>query len=294
MPQEDEILPLIEAAKRRKEEIRAGAKSGDGEKPLQEAIWLAEALMNSERGDATRYGERWITGTVSYSFPVFIKSDGSVWLYETDLYAGYDEAMQQIETTIGPAKVYELDHELGSIADGMATMVIEWSDKDPDSLPTEWPGNGVGCYDVYEASSYLTYLLKWNFHGTAPTPPAFYTTIYPIGPYAIITTNQSVQPNIFGYIGYYGTPMAQGGAALLYNGPNGSNVVCFPAAYERLVIAREVLKGHLPALQVSGNEIIKEYVDVATYFSGNQWDPYYPMGFYHHNYHYKVGRLMRL
>lgn len=292
IPDPDQVMPKILDAKQRQMSIRQGLKNGEDEKPLQEAVWLAEALMNYEKGDASRTSPDWVTGTMSYTFPVFTKSDGSIWVSESDFYQGYEGAMASIASSIGEGKVYMLDHELTSIVDGIATVIVEWSDKDPTSaLPGPYNPSGSGCHDVDEACFLMDGLLHWNFHQTAPLIPSFYVTLYPPSPYwAELTDNAHVEPNDYGYVGYFGTSVAQGGAQLLFNGNTFSSSVCFPETWNRLVIAREILKQHI-ALE-EPYEFVKERVRWYGYNYGQTGIALYPTGYWHHQFEYKVGLLV--
>lgn len=291
IPEPKEIRSMIEVAKQRKMEIRTGAKSGDGEKPLQEAIWLAEALMNSEKGDATRYGEQWITGTVNYSFPVFVKSDGSVWLYEMDLYEAYDEAMDQLVVDAGTGKVYDMDHELLSYVDGVVTMTIRWSDKDPNAgIAGPYVPSYTGCHDVDDAATMLTNQLRWAYHSVAPEVGSYYVTID--DNYSEVSPNESTIPNNYGITCYYGTPVSQGGAGLLFNGSDFTNSVCFPEAWERLQLARTIHFEQTP--QAPGRVVTREYVDEWGLNVGGIPIGCYPVGFWNHSYFYKTGYLIHL
>lgn len=293
VPAAVDVEPMIHEAVRRRALWLQGAKSGEGEKSLQEAAWLAEALMNYEKGDASRYAEKWLTGSVEYSFPVFIKEDGTVWLHESDFYESYTDAMSKVVAAVGEGKVTMLDHQLISIEGGIARMIVEWSDKDPTSaIGNPYTPSGTGCHDVDEGAEILTALLHWNFHGIAPEAPSYYTTIFTPGgdPWHHVFPNDEVEPNSVGATGYFGTATQNGGGAYFYNGNGFANAVCFPGAWERFVAGRSIVLEHedLPYPL----EIIRERVDWYSYFVGQIPIGNYPTGYYNHAYHFKVGFLV--
>ncbi|MBL0129676.1 MAG: hypothetical protein IPP83_19980 [Flavobacteriales bacterium] len=292
-PVTDQVMPLILGFKAKKEAYAFGAKSDLGEKGLQEAVWLAEALMNYEKGDAGRYGDEWITGTLEYSFPVHLKDDGSVWLYESDFYSAYDAAMVRVNASVGSGKIYTIDHEVLSVENGIAAIQIEWSDKDPtSSIPVGWGPEGSGCHDVDDACVLLTGLLHHNFHQIAPLAPSFYVTLWPPNTnyWGVVTDNESVVPNSFGYQGYFGTTVGQGGGGLWFNGNNFTNAVCFPAQWHKFVESREIIMEHV--FLAPPYEFVREKVSWLGYNVGQIGIPLYPQGFYHLEYYYKVGRLV--
>lgn len=294
-PQVEDVMPLILDLEERKMAYAQGARSEPGEVILQEAIWLAEALMNYQKGDASRYGDGWITGTVDYSFPITVKPDGSVWLNEADLYVSYDAAMAQINEAVGEGKVYTLDHELLGVTNGIATMRIEWSDKDPTSaIGVPYLPSGSGCHDADDGATILTSLLHWNFHQLAAELPAFYVTLWPQQPpgaWFDIWDNDPVIPNDFGYTGYFGTNEAQGGAGLIFNSNVFSNSVCFPAQWDKLVIARDIV---IQQRQIASPIVFtRERVVYENYYVGSTGIAQYPQGQHHHKYEYKLGRLVR-
>lgn len=288
MPEPEQVMPMIKAAERRRLELKQGLKSGTEEKPLQEAIWLAEALMNYEKGDASRTAERWRTGSTTVSIPVEVKSDGGVWVKELDVFSAYESAMAMLLSQSTEAKVHLVDFELMAVEDGIATVSVEWSDKDPDSgIDGPYEPMPTGVYDLDEGARLLTRLLHWYFHPVAPEAPSFYVTV---SPWIVVTTNQSVEPNPFGFIGYYGTSTAVGGSALLYNGVQNVQCIALPFQWDRLVLAREIVKLH--AHVNPPYMILREFVDINGYFTSPQPSVLYPTGYWHHEYHCRVGVLV--
>lgn len=285
IPPPDEVLPLIDRAKRRMTQVLLGAKS-DGEMSLSEGLWLSEALMNSEKGDASRSGEEWVTGTLTYTVPVRVKTDGSVWMDEADFYISYNEALSRLNST-KPNKVYVLDHELVSVVNGIATFSIEWSDM--DSIAGPYTPVNSGCHDVHVAAGMLTSLLHWNFHAVAPELPSFFVSVVsPSGDsWGLVFPNDEVPPNSFGVQGYYGTSPSNGGSLLLYNG---SGTVCFPEARDRLLIARSIIleNADIP----SPLQVIREKVEPYSYLVGQIPIGNYPTGFWNHMYMYKLGYMV--
>ncbi|MBL0127761.1 MAG: hypothetical protein IPP83_09935 [Flavobacteriales bacterium] len=229
---------------------------------------------------------------MEYSFPVYVKSDGSVWIHEQDFWDSYNVAMERITLAVGSGRVYMLDHEFVSIENGLASMVIEWSDKDPvDGIAGPYNPPNSGCQNVQVAASMLTRLLKWTYHAELPLAPAYITTIYPpSGIWIHVFPNDSADPNSFGIVGYYGTCETPYGDGLLYNSVLPATALCFPDMWNRFQVFREIIKEHI--FLEEPYMITKEYVDVSTYQVGQIPIGNYPTGSVNHVYHFKVGLLV--
>jgi hypothetical protein len=290
-PNMEQIMPILRDAKIRKDQCGIGARDENPERPLEEAKWLAEALMNYEKGDATRHGSDWVSGSVDYAFPVHVKDDGSIWLYEQDLWSSYAAAMSEVENAVGTSRVYSLDHEVVGISNGVANMRVTWLDGSVASEQWSILGlNGSGCHDVDDAADLITWLLHINFHGEMPSDNAFYVNITPL---VVVTPNQQTEPNSFGYSCFYGTTLAQGGAELLLNVQLFSNSVCFPYRWEQFVRAREVAREHMLAGGWPAEyEPMQESCGWGGYYVGPIGIPCYPVAYYYHQYQYRLARLV--
>lgn len=290
-PDSNQIMTLIRDAKSRKDLCAAGHRDENPERQLEEAKWLAEALMNYEKGDAARTGSNWITGQVEYSFPVHEKTDGTIWLYEQDLWSSYGTAVAEVNAAVGEARVYSLDHEVVGIADGIATMRITWADRTPDGEQWAVLGlNGSGCHDVDDAAELITWLLHVNFHGEMPSENAFYVNITPP---VVVTVNQTTLPNSFGYTCYYGTTLAQGGSELLLNVNTFSSSVCFPYRWEQFVKARQVAREHMTGGGwPSSYQPMQESAGWGGYNVGPIGIGCYPVAYWSHYYRFRLARLV--
>lgn len=290
----DEAWPLILEATERRIAYAQGMRECESEKTLQEAVWLAEALMNYDKGDATRSGDDWISGSIEYTFRVYVKQDGTVWIRECDFYASYSDALQAVTARVGDGKIYLLDHELAFIEGDLATMRIEWSDKDPstDQLPEPWAPDGSGwdCMTPQEAGIAIKHLINNNYHGTEPPVGSFIVNVTP--PYHIDAVEE------IGYFGsypyYLGTSEQLGGPHLFYSGPGG-DVVCFPEWWNRYVQARELIVSGLilaPGMELVREKFWADYIprtgQPMTYGS-----PFYPMGPWDFQWEFRKGYVLQ-
>ncbi len=294
-PSKEDVMPLIKQFKQVKTAIAIGVKS-DGEKPIQEALWLNEALMNYEKGDATKVGDDWLEGTYTYTFPINTKADGSVWVDDGELVASYDNAKDAIIALLGESKVYMFDHEIMSVENGVATIEIKWLDKiegvgDEEFSGVSWDGTGLGCMNAVQGAYAIDFLRRKNFPGQAIAPGDVVVSIF-----SWFNSVTDIRGYSLGYPYYYGTNLSFGiaGTGLLYSGPNTGLPICFPEQWQRYL---EVRQNTLDFAQLRPYEsLVRESFEWSYYQrTGTAFEYgsiFYPMGPYDHTWYWTIGMIV--
>lgn len=291
-PEPNAIPDLIRKQHRARENYLVGAKSNEDVR-LDIALWMNEALMNFMKGDANRNGDVWQKGTVTYSFPVVLKSDGLLYVNNDELLAAYDRALQELETQGINAKVHSLNHTIQSVENGIAVVVIDWADGTiVDSVPEPSDNNGSNyeCSDVPTGAIRLTKLLRYNYH---PELPAGAYAVSLSLPFSSISTLEDLG-FVNGNLMYVGTNENLGGPHWLYSGPNNSNSICFPDRWTKLVAARNYF---IPTFDIPPHlSIVREAVDwgctIRVGSPYNYGSLYYPMGPCDHEWYPTVGYIV--
>lgn len=279
MPEPEEVMPMIKAAERRRLELKQGLKSGTEEKPLQEAIWLAEALMNYEKGDASRFGDDWISGVEVYSLPIHVKADASAWVSEENLYEAFEHLMEALNARFESDRVYAVDLEPVSLENGFALIRLEWHDVDGENeLPGPWSPDGAGwpCMNPIQGARAIQTLIRRNFHGVRPPAGSIIVTYGGLQIYDAVT-----EVGYFGAYPYYlGTSTLLNGPFLMYSGADWPSAICFPLWWEKHLQLRTAVENQMNLPQHLS--LVRERFDAVyiprtgppmTYGS-----PYYPMG----------------
>jgi hypothetical protein len=291
-PAPDLIPDLIRKQHRVRENYLIGAKSNDDVR-LDIGLWMNEALMNHMKGDANRYGDVWQKGTVTYSFPVAIKSDGQFYVENDELIPAYERAMTELEAQGVSAKVHSLNHTIISVVDGIATVAIDWADGTTiESIPEPSDNNGSNypCSDVNYGAIRLTKLLRFNYHEELPIGSYTVSLTDPFFSISTLTSTGFVNGNLM----YLGTNENIGGPQLLYSGPNNENVICFPDRWNKL---ENVRTQFIPTFNIPSHlAIVREEVSwgcfarTGTPFSYGSI--YYPMGPCDHEWFPTIGYIV--
>lgn len=166
-PKISEIEGMIRTAIQRRQEIEAGAREEGRVIPIDEAVWLSEAIMNYEKGDALRRSPWWPSGSFTYSIPIVTRSDGSLWMRESEFFRAHNDAMIRIEQEVPGHRICLICLDIVAVDQDSLTVKLEWCDADltaaaPDGLLAD--GSNFGCLGVVQGAQAINWLIHMNYH----------------------------------------------------------------------------------------------------------------------------------
>lgn len=295
-PPAERIAGLIEDFQHLKERYHSRDAEELGERPLTDAVWTSEADANYMKGDASVNTGFYKQDSVEFTLPVHQKEDGSLWVHNADLIAKQEELINTINGSTHGAKVFWASVELGGTSGENASLKAEWikmesvgEDRDVIGGPPDpgcwnalvgdggsWPINDAS--DVMQRKMGQIHELETGTYITSLTKPT-------------IISDNSIYSYVGGYAMYAGSRADLGGPALIFNGPNGTDQLCFPGYWNKYLALKTRFS---PAsFTEPGRKIVWEsWSGVYSPLVGTPMSygsPYYPMGAYHHTWVWRSG-----
>lgn len=181
-PEISQIEGRILTAIQRRQEIENGSREEELEIPIDEAVWLSEALMNFEKGDALRRSPWWSTGSFTYTIPIITRSDGSLWMRESEFFRAHNDAMVRIEQEVPGHRIYLICQDVVALDQNSLTVKLEWCDADltaaaPEGLLAD--GSNFGCLGAVQGAQAIKWLIHMNYHGEVLAPGSFIVSTHP-------------------------------------------------------------------------------------------------------------------
>lgn len=298
-PPEDQIVPMVQAFHAKREARVKGLKESYPDIKLQEGLWLTEAEINFDKGDAsTGYDLSQPEDSLEMGLHFEVKEDGEPWVKYDDVLTSYQTLLDGMDEKLGVnGSAYAVDVEIKNLGENEAFLCAKWIKRlEPltqnNSSSILFPSY-TGCWNVAGAgtmddgSDVMTAKLSSYFH---PYTPGLH--IVSVSPDWL--TFADIDPVGYHdqYAYYAGTHDDVGGPAWLASSPNGP-YVCFPSYWQKSLVMRQFVLDHSP-MPALGYSIVAERYDWYFYDRGlnpmSFGSPYYPIGPYSHFYKYKWGR----
>lgn len=298
-PPMEEVMPMIRTFNERMDAFRGGDRDEVEERRLSEGVWMSEADLNYQRGDARAMGDSTIRDSIIVELPCYQKSDGEWWVLGEEFAEMHDALLAGIPVDQNGQPTRYIDLAVTRIANGMATIrafthrrYVPWVPSDPPE----------GCFnmqgpqdELFPAEIAMNQWIAWNdFYelngGITDWHPPFYVTVSTL---QAMSTVDWVG-NLNGYSVYLGSDEDLGGPDWLESGQS-SDEVCFPDYWNKFLAMQDWYFGQFvyePGRVMVDKVYVTNY-SVRTGGPMSYGSPYFPMGPWDHQLRFRRGRLIR-